>query len=383
MKILLYDMSAYAQKDLVYYLKRGGCICRSLLYSFPDKYHDAFFEKKFEEQLLLDDYDVVMSMNFFPIVAKICSRHNIKYISWVYDSPINCGHLEDYCYPTNYIFVFDRVEAERIGRMGNFNVFHLPLAVNVERMHHMVIEPTDRLTYSADISFVGQFYGNPLKAAMEYMGDYEKGYIDALIRTQFRIYGYDFIEEMITEEFTQKINGQLISGNPNQKPVLRRELHDAVRKHITHLERLVLCNMLGHKHQMNYYSGEQPQQLSHLHYGGTVGYFTEMPKVFRLSKLNLNPTLRSIQSGIPLRALDILGSGGVLFSNYQPELAEYFEDGVDAIMYESVEDALEKADYYIKNDQIRLAIAEKGYQKICEQFSYPDRIAYMFRTAGL
>ena len=54
----------------------------------------------------------------------------------------------------------------------------------------------------------------------------------------------------------------------------------------------------------------------------------ELPCVFRYSKLNLNPTLKSIQSGIPLRALDIMGAKGVLLSNFQPELVEYFEDGL-------------------------------------------------------
>lgn len=376
-------MSAYTQKDLVYYLRQGGCICRSLLYNFPDKYQDPFFEKKFEEQLLRDSYDVVMSMDFFPLVAKACSRHNIKYISWVYDSPINCRRLEEYCYPTNYIFLFDRIEAERLGALEDIHVYHLPLAVNVRRLRSIAIEPADRRNYSADLSFVGQFYGNPLKAAMEYMGDYEKGYIDAVIKTQFKIYGCDYTGEMVTEELTRRINDQMISRNPNQPPLLRSELIYAVQKHITHLERLVLCNLLGRTHQVNYYSTEQPEQLSHLCYCGTAGYFTEMPKVFRLSKLNLNPTLRSIQSGIPLRALDILGSGGVLFSNYQLELAEHFEDGVDVIMYESVEDALEKADYYIKNDEARTEIARRGYEKTCQNFSYPDRIAYMFRMAGI
>lgn len=106
----------------------------------------------------------------------------------------------------------------------------------------------------------------------------------------------------------------------------------------------------------------------------------EMPCVFRYSKLNLNPTLKSIQSGIPLRALDIMGAKGVLLSNFQPELVEYFEDGQDLILYSSMEEAVEKAAYYLEHDDIREQIAQNGYEKIKEYFTYPDRIQKMLAT---
>lgn len=383
MKVLLYDIGAFVQKDLIYYLEKRGCICRNLQYRLYNIYHDAFFEKKFEEKLLQDTYDFVMSMNFVPILAKICYRHNIKYLSWVYDSPINTEQPEYYGYPTNYIFLFDRIEAERIGRLGNINVFHLPLAVNFERTANVKVSFEDRQAYSTDISFVGTFYQNPLKAIMEHIEEFEKGYIDALIQTQLKVYGYNFIEEMVTEELTENINAQLAAYNADQEPLKQRGIIHSIQRHITHVERLILCNMLGRCHRVDYYSTDRPVQLSHLRYGGTANYFTDMPKIFKLSKLNLNPTLRSIQSGIPLRALDILGCGGVLLSNYQPELAEYFQDGIDVIMYESIEDALEKADYYLKNEQIRTEIARRGYRKACEYFSYPEKITYMFQVAGI
>lgn len=52
---------------------------------------------------------------------------------------------------------------------------------------------------------------------------------------------------------------------------------------------------------------------------GAVDYYEVMPHVFKQSKINLNITLRSIQSGMPLRAWDIMGAGGFLLSNYQAD----------------------------------------------------------------
>lgn len=63
--------------------------------------------------------------------------------------------------------------------------------------------------------------------------------------------------------------------------------------------------------------------------------------------------------------------------------AEYFEDERDVLLYESMEDAFVKADYYLKHEDLRKEIALNGYRKVCEEFSYPDRIREMFETAGL
>lgn len=79
-------------------------------------------------------------------------------------------------------------------------------------------------------------------------------------------------------------------------------------------------------------------------------------------------------------ALDIMGSRGVLLSNFQPELAEYFNDGQDLILYSSMEEAVDKAAYYLKHDDARRQLALNGYEKIKEYFTYEDCIQKMLTT---
>ncbi len=50
-------------------------------------------------------------------------------------------------------------------------------------------------------------------------------------------------------------------------------------------------------------------------------------KVFYSSKININMTLRSIESGVPLRIIDIMSIGGFVMSNNQEEIPELFEEG--------------------------------------------------------
>ena len=101
-----------------------------------------------------------------------------------------------------------------------------------------------------------------------------------------------------------------------------------------------------------------------------VNYDTQLPELYRKSKINLNVTCRSIISGIPLRVLDIMASGGFLLSNYQQELAEYFVPGEDLVLYESMQDLRDKVNYYLKHEEERSEITYNGYKKVRERFSY-------------
>ena len=103
-----------------------------------------------------------------------------------------------------------------------------------------------------------------------------------------------------------------------------------------------------------------------------------MPYVFHLSEINLNISLRSIRTGIPLRCLDRMGAGGFLLSNYQSDFYEHFIPGQDVVLYESVDDLLKKCAYYLRHESERKQIAINGYNKVKEYHTYEVRLQQMF-----
>lgn len=383
MKILFYDMGSYTYQDFLYYLERGGHRCKTVYYHFPDKYEDDFFVHRFARYLTEDSYDAVVSVNFFPLVAQLCHKYHIKYLSWCYDSPLEERLKEYFSYETNYIFLFDHIEVAQYQAEGYTQVFHLPLAVNTGRLDALTYTPAQVACYRSDVSFVGHLYDSPLEALLYPADDYCKGFVEGLIQAQLRIYGYNFLDTLITDDFLERLNGAYKKMGQTAVALNRRGLSFAIASQITHLERTFLIEQMGELYDTRFYSTRPYAFATPVKSCGPVKYHTEMPGVFRYSRLNLCPTLRSIQSGIPLRSLDILGAGGVLLSNFQPELAEYFEDGRDVIMYESMEDAFAKADFYLKHEELREEIAANGYRRVREEFSYPDKIRQMFETAQL
>ena len=102
-----------------------------------------------------------------------------------------------------------------------------------------------------------------------------------------------------------------------------------------------------------------------------------MPYIFKQSKINLNITRRGIKSGVPLRAIDIMGCGGFLISNYQADFLDYFVPGGDFVCYESKEDLIQKVDYYLSHEKERQAIAKSGHEKVAAGHTYRHRVRQM------
>lgn len=383
MKLLLYDMGAYTQLDIMETLTRMGIAYKNIMYKLQDLHEDAYFEKRIRQLIEEDTYDAVFSINYYPILARICQDISIAYLSWSYDSPINVSNIEETLgYQTNYVFFFDKAECRKYWSKGYRNVYHMPLAVNPQRLDEIALSNEDGKKYRADISMVGQLYNSFLPVLMEPLDKYDKGYLNAIIEAQLKLYGCYILDKVITEELVGRMNTAYAALGQESFLLNKEGLIVTVAKHITHLERIIILDILSEKNQIHLYGAGSDETLSHVIWHGSAGYFDEMPRIFKLSKVNLNVSLKCIQSGIPLRALDIMGCGGFLLTNYQPEIAEYFIDGEELVMYSCLEEAVEKCQYYLEHDSEREQIAKKGYQKICESFKYEDRLRAMFKTAG-
>lgn len=382
MNILLYDfLNSYIQHDLVYYLEKAGHKCNNIRYgSKPDKYEDEAFFARMEKDLSEGNYDLVVTTNFWPVVSKVCKKHNLKYVSWFFDSPPNLPTTECMEYECNKIFFFARADYEQYKALGLTNVHYLPLAVNVDRLDAV---KTDYCKYESEISFVGKLYESMLPALMSHMDEYQRGYIDGVVKVQLQLYGGYIVDDVIMEEFAENVRKRYKDLSETAIQVTRKELAWAVASYVTHLERMTLLSVLSGHHQMKLYtfklSDEEKTMIPKVEFMGPVNYLEEMPQVFRASKINLCPVLKANRSGIPLRALDVMGCGGFLLSSYQTELAEYFLDGQECVMYTSLEDAVAKAEFYLKNDDFRRRIAEAGKARIKQAFQYEDRIEELLK----
>ena len=386
MKILIFEWGAgtFSYRDTIAAFDKMGINYRTVSYAFKDVNEDDFFENRFSKCIEEGDYDAVYSTNFFPLVAKCCYKKNLLYISWSYDNPLDVPDIEKSLgYETNRVFLFDKLQVAKYKNMGFDNVFHMPLAANVKRLEGIKPNGRDIATYSADISFVGKIYDSALPLLMSAMNERTRGYLDGIMNAQSRIYGYYLVDDLITDELIEDISKQFkeqkVSDNIN---LTKEALSFAMGAQLTRNERILLLNLLAAHFDLKLYSGNGAEYVKKANYMGTCRYYDEMPLIFKLSKVNLNINLRVSKSGIPLRAVDVLGAGGFLLSSYQNELDEYIGNGNGVVLYDSVEAAYELADYYIKHESDRMKIAAAGHEIVAKEFTYEKKLSEIFKQCG-
>lgn len=375
MKILFIEWASFGNADIKDAFTKEGHEVICFPFSNKDARRDAEIEAALASRLRETVPDAVFSFNYFPLISNVCRSEGLPYISWIYDSPYVMLYSYTAINPCNTIYVFDRALCREFNEAGIQTVRYLPMAANTERLDALGFpEP------ACDISFVGSLYteSHNFFDRMENLSSYAKGYLEGLMNAQMHVQGYNFIQESLSPIMEELY--QALPMDPNPDGVETREYLYAqyvINRKLTGLERLRLLTAITTGHTLDLFTLDPAFTLPNLRNHGTVDYYAKMPLVFKKSRINLNISLRSIKSGIPLRAFDIMGSGGFLLSNYQEDFLENFTPGVDFEYYESESDLLRKIDYYLAHEEERRAIAKNGHDKVASAHTYRDRVREM------
>lgn len=330
--------------------------------------------------LLSEPFDYVFSFNYFPVAAMAAKACKVCYVSWVYDNPYAQLYSETVFYETNDIRLFDTHEVEKLRNLGVSTVSYLPLAADVAYYDTFDDIKQDVHKYEADVSFVGALYTSDkqqLYRRFEALPQYEKGFLDGLVSMQQNLYGMNLLEDMLQQ------NGKLLDSMQDVAPLM--EHPDAfatpawyyanfyMNRHITMLERTNILTRVSQMEDVSLkvYTGDS---FLPAYTCPVVDYYDEAPFVYKNSKINLNISLRSIQTGIPLRVFDIMGCGGFLLTNYQEDMLLHFEPGIDFVYYTDMQDCIDKIAYYLSHDEERKKIALNGYKKIKKLHTYGHRV---------
>ena len=384
MKILFMEWNSIGNRyihDAVYSLRASG---RKLdIEDFAFDNHIEIGNIEYEEKLKnkIREYgpDFVMSFNFWPVISKVCNNEGVKYVSWVYDNPAINLFSYTLINPGNYVFIFDSQLYEIFAGQGIKTVYYLPMAAAVDHYDKIFVSDAVRQKWGGEIAFVGGLYTeghNYYDDIKEKLSDYSRGYIEGLMNAQMEVYGINFIEKLIPERVLKEMV-DVLGAKPGSDSVESYEYiygNYVLNRKISAMERTQILEMIGKKHQVNLFTRDRTYEAAGVNNRGRVDYYDEMPYVFKCTDINLNMTLRSIQTGIPQRALDIMGCGGFLLTNYQSDMLRFFVPGEDYVYYEDRNDLINKIDYYLEHKEERIAIAENGHKKVRQDHTYEQRL---------
>ncbi|MCR4990464.1 MAG: glycosyltransferase [Lachnospiraceae bacterium] len=387
-KLIVIKWNAYGLPDVEEALRNLGYDYSEVDFAKEELRRDPEFESLLESKIGEENPEFVFSLNFFPTVAHACKKTKVKYISWIYDNPFVLLYSYTVAFPTNYIFVFDKTQYNEFHSNGINTVYYMPLCANAKRLgSYSDIEyfKTTKWFNKADIAFVGSLYteDHQFYERLEHISDRTRGYLEGLMEAQSHVYGYNFIEECLPKDIIKEMQKDL-PLTPNEDGVETEEWLFAqyvINRRITGLERTRMLNLIGTKYKYDLYTKNESLKLPNCFNHGQIDPHHGAPHVFKQAKINLNFTLKSIISGIPLRAFEIIGSGGFLLTNYQADFDDCFMAGEDYVYFESPKDMMEKIEYLLSHEKERSEIARNGYEKMLKEHTYEKRLEDMINAA--
>lgn len=329
-------------------------------------------ELKFKE----NRYDFLISYQFVCSISDLCEKYKVRYAAWIYDSPCMSLFSESAKNAVNFFFVFDRKEAERISELGYERVIHFPLGANADRTGSIIITDEDKSLYSSDVSFVGKIYSNSARdQIIDGFDDDDKSYIREWTRERCCNWRVERCWPSVTSGIRDYMLRQP-TFNYEECGCMPPELYlgNLMTRDLAGAERSRLIKELSEVYPVDLYTYDRPDNLGRTRIHPPVDYMNTLSKVYFLSKINLNITMPSIETGVPLRIFDIMACGGFVLTNAQPELYELFDVGREIEIYHDLEELKYKVGYYLSHEQERINIGINGYKKVVGEYSIEKKL---------
>ena len=383
---ILYVYGMAETKDIVLALGKLGYEVEE----YPEQQDNAVLDDdkvdKIVEYVHTHEITHIMSIHLIYNLAAAAYKAEIKYVSVIWDAPYikiysPFGKLDN-C----WFSVFDRMDAGRFLTAGIPHVLYQPLSVNADDVSVWNRNSTSKLggRYINDISFIGRLYEDNLydKQMRNIPADIQDFFSRLFKKAVLHWDGINRIYGEVSEEILERIK----EVNPELQVRNRLDIEDVeffeimylVRK-AANIERLEILNVLADRHKVTLYTISRigKGQLEKVKIMPPVLPGKDAAVIYAGSKINLNVSLKGIEGGTPQRIIDAMGAGGFVLTNYCAETAQLFVEDKEIVMFRTLDELLEKAEYYLKHDEEREKIAKAGHDKVVSCYTYEKKIKQM------
>nr|WP_297705516.1 DUF3880 domain-containing protein [uncultured Butyrivibrio sp.] len=384
MRVAVAYFNELKKEDLIWTLLQAGYDAQLIdlpisIYSIAQS--DA---RSYADCIRESSIEAVLTYDFSAALSDGCQMCGIPYVSWIYDCPQKALYEAAVSNDCNYIFSFDKRQVEIIRRCGGKHVFYQPLGTNIFRNSRTVITRDDKEKYSCDISFVGNLFTDGIYELCEKVATGStKNEYEMIMRDAYGKWdGVDRIHNKLSDS---AIDNLLDIGRKELTKDFRMDLDEyfGARLLAYKLAEKERTNMLSRlaPYGIKFYTGEKSISIPGITSLPPIDYMEELPKLYNLSKININITLHSITEGIPLRVFDIMGAGGFVLSNYQPAIEEEFEIDKEIVVYKDLDEMEDKVRYYLFHEDARQKISINGNKAVTKRFNNEKLVKFMIEKA--
>lgn len=370
-RILLISAKHYLMAELI-----SGCQALGLehAYLFMGGISSAAeLEEKLRVEVDRFAPDFLLTMNHLGLdreglVSEFCRQRELPLLSWFVDRPdLFLPQYSNLDNPCLAYAVWDADAIQPLVVAGHGAAFHLPLAVDLSRIHFV----PDALPVR-DVAFVG----NSMQAAQEkcWALSAQPGRLRGLWEDVAAKFAASDIRDL--SEFVGRENPEAGMLRETCEPSPRAALDSFVYWRATQLHRLKCMQALfpfapvvaGDEH-WRLLLGDAPWT-----HEGPLHYYSDLPDFYRSTRINFNTTSMQMKGALNQRVFDVPASGGFLLTDYRAQLPAAFEVGREAVCYREVEEIGDLVRHYLANPAERLEIARRARARIENEHSYAHRM---------
>lgn len=171
------------------------------------------------------------------------------------------------------------------------------------------------------------------------------------------------IEQEDMERFTCDVSFTGGSYNESPEGTYRASILGQINKYT-----IKIWGDKGWQYRFQFYPS-----LQEAYQGARLSY-SELRKVYTISKINLNLPSPQILTGFQPRVFEIAACKCFQIIDHSDELYSIFDED-EIVTFKGINDLREKIAYYLNHSDKRKMIAEKAYQKVVNEYTWENQIA--------
>jgi spore maturation protein CgeB len=309
------------------------------------------------------------------VFYEFLTENNVIHINWCVDDPFYeefTGNKKFHSSPLRFDFVSDRDYMSKMVERG-YQVSFLPLATDPSLFYpEMTMEDKDVV-----------FVGNSYLAQIDMFVEHVKNEMDPLVPFIASI-----IDEYKKDCLSVDLERRIISYLEKKGNVGTSEKFEKI---------VFVCKQVaGYLYRKDIIAGVVMQFPGCTVYGDDgwkqiidsqkvkkVAYGDQLRSLYNTVRVNLDCNRAVIRDGLTQRPFDILACRKFVITSNKNVVKEMFEtsgEKKEIVMFRNRQELYDIVNYYLKNEQERKTIAERGYTRVMNEHTYDHRIQSIFRT---
>lgn len=337
--------------------------------------------------------DLIFSMNFVPDLAVLAKRLRKPYACWICDPLVNYDLLNPgWASDHTIMFHFSRGDMAAFREAGYRHLYHLPLSVDDKAIRKSAGTAAG-LSYP--VSFVGNCYvPEKVSAYRKYREAYRTSGFDPALGLATLEQFLDVAAKDLVTPLKQLFLDHVRLAQPAFFDVvpMQDRSHNAATP--TRLLNYFVDFLLYHEIDSNVRraliramaqfgvdvwgdaEGWRPVTGGGVTMHGPADMDADLGRIVAESRICLN-IWRRITDGANMRTFEIPACGGFQLALFSEELAGLFEPEREVACFRTIEEARDKAAFYLAHDSERLAIAAAGRERFCRDHTLKSRFAQL------